>query len=138
MPRPPQYRETSIDDDLRGVASRIEEPHGIKRSRTYSSGGDESDDGSSPRKRWKDALLRELDDLEARTHGEEVVQEKDEGSPDRRRHGPSMTSANLGLALRACSEDDAQPTRSGAQSQTRSTLPGEPSNRGTSEYAASQ
>jgi hypothetical protein len=71
-PRPPvastlRYH-LSIEDDLRGVDPRTQDPaHGTKRPRSESTDEDESDGDPKPK---RDKLLQELDDLEACSHPE--------------------------------------------------------------------
>lgn len=87
-----------MEDDLRGVDSRVG-PHGVKRSRSEVSDGEDSDDEPGPK---RDRLLEELCDLEA-NNVEDVTfadlgdPKNDEAPPGQNDHGQRIEDRILPL-----------------------------------------
>jgi hypothetical protein len=114
-----------MNDDLRGVDSRVELPHGVKRSRADSTDDEVSDGEPAPK---RDKMLQDLDDLAADSHDGVSAPNKptatwhSENSRARRRAKNSTSPPRLDLALRSREAGDSRPERSVTRSPTQQEL----------------
>lgn len=101
-----------MDDDLRGVDSRLQLPHGVKRSRADSTDNEDSDGEPAPK---RDKMLQDLDDLAADSHDGDSAPNaptapwNSKESRDRRRAKSSSSPPRVDLALRSREEGDSRP-----------------------------
>jgi hypothetical protein len=108
-----------MDDDLRGVDSRVELPHGVKRSRADSTDNENSDGEPAPK---RDKMLQDLDDLAADSHDGDITPNapttpwNSKESRDERRAKSSTSPPRLDLALRSREEGASRPERPVTQS----------------------